>query len=62
MMPDSLSREFSKCTAEYWRVAAIIFHYATADVIRSIAHSSKLPQDFWHWVLLSGLCGQSPCN
>jgi hypothetical protein len=44
-MADSLSREFPSCITEYWRVAAIICHYAAADVIRSIMHSSKLTQD-----------------
>jgi hypothetical protein len=57
-----LSREFSSYTAEYWRVAAIICHYAAAGFISSIVHSPKLTQDSRHWVLQSGLCGQSPCN
>jgi len=62
MMAVSLSRQFSSCTTEYLRVAAIICHYAAADVICSIAHSSKLTQDLRHRVPRSGLCGQSPCN
>jgi len=48
LVTKGLSREFPLCTAEYWRVAAIICHYAAADVICSIVHSSKLTQKLQH--------------